>query len=262
MKAKRIFPIKHSLSFLCLITLARASLSANNRPFTIEVPKDAKLRQTTAPKFSQSILFESTSIHVLALAPFQISSVSGASAVTQKAQIEAQKADTLDVWLGYPQVAYPADSPCVAENNAKSCKECTGSEVATAADPFICCDVGGTCITSYQAAVYNLLQNPIGGQYIPGTGWCWNGPATGGVVISLFGMGFGWNSLQCTQQCLQNPDTSYCGQDSDWPCTYVLASVGNTQASLAASDPSPRDGRRRVSRPPRRGAAATWTTAP
>ena len=212
-----------------------ANMHSSHKNF-VEAPENAEIRLVPTgpiiPGFSQSLL-QSPNFHVLALAPYQISTVSGTTTVTGKAQIEAQKADTVDIWLGYPRVAFPnINTPCDAENKAKSCKICVGTETVPANADFVCCNVGGTCITSFQAAVYGLLQDPLGGQYIPTTkSYGWNGPATGGVMISVFGMGFGWNSVLCQALCMQNPTSyQYCGQDNEWPCTYVSAVIGNTQA--------------------------------
>ena len=85
-----------------------------SKTFQIGGQSHAKLR-VAVPGFSQNLL-KSPNFHVLALAPYQVSTVSGALTVTGEAQIEAQKAATIDVWLGFPRVAYPlADTPCDAE---------------------------------------------------------------------------------------------------------------------------------------------------
>jgi hypothetical protein len=81
--------------------------------------------------------------------------------------------------------------------------------------------------TAYQAAIKNLVQNPIGGIKSPAGAsrpWSWNTPTTGGLTMTVFGMGFGYQSYRCSEPCLANPQEA-CTQID---CNFVDGSIGAT----------------------------------
>jgi len=91
----------------------------------------------------------------------------------------------------------------------------------------------------YQAAIKNLVQNPIGGIKLPAGAsrpWSWNTPATGGLTMTVFGMGFGYQSYRCTEPCLANPQEACTQAD----CLFIDSSIGETtsEATTWYSDSS------------------------
>lgn len=131
-------------------------------------------------------------LHPFFLAPFWVSS---------KGLLEANKIGTPD-WLGYGR---GNEDPTVTQGS----------------------------IDSFQGAIGDLLaiprEVPVGGQLItPGSPptYAWNGPAAGGVTIDVFGIGFGWDSRECTANCLNG------GECVPPYCLYVAAQVGQTPSSL------------------------------
>ena len=81
----------------------------------------------------------------------------------------------------------------------------------------------------FQAAIQQLVNTPIGGIALPEDAirpWSWNTPTTGGLTMTIFGMGFGYSSIRCPQQCLEAPEI-----DANCPlktCLFIESSVGDT----------------------------------
>ena len=133
-------------------------------------------------------------VHPYFLAPFWL---------TTKGELEANKIGSND-WLGYGG---------------------SGSE-----DPSI----DPASVTAFQGEIARLLaiprETPVGGQLISKASepkkYAWNGPSTGGVTIDVFGMGFGWDSRECTAACLGG------GECVPPYCKFVSAQVGQTRSSL------------------------------
>ena len=87
---------------------------------------------------------------------------------------EARKATT-ETWLGYG--SRPDEDQSESGN-------CAPNQRPT----------GRTCAFDYQQAIKDLTLNPVqkGGRQLPGTAdtnWVWNAPATGGLRLTVFGMG-------------------------------------------------------------------------
>ena len=87
---------------------------------------------------------------------------------------EARKATT-ETWLGY---GFRPDEDQSESGN------CAPNQRPT----------GRTCAFDYQQAIKDLTLNPVqkGGRQLPGTAdtnWVWNAPATGGLRLTVFGMG-------------------------------------------------------------------------
>ena len=104
---------------------------------------------------------------------------------------------------------------------------------------------------SYQRTIKDLVEVPLGGiklnaKYpgvqrpgLCGNGkdcWSWNSPATGGLELTVFGMGFGWNPALCTDECLASPNDKC----PDKTCNYLEGSIGETvtQSTKWLSDSS------------------------
>mmetsp|Transcript_3543 Transcript_3543/g.12453 ORF Transcript_3543/g.12453 Transcript_3543/m.12453 type:complete len:1186 (-) Transcript_3543:1318-4875(-) len=80
---------------------------------------------------------------------------------------------------------------------------------------------------NYQQAIKDLLKSPKGGRYSSESGsWHWNSPATGGVVLTVFGIGFGYAPSPCTAAELSSTP---CQSSGSPPCLYVDASLGQTK---------------------------------
>jgi len=83
--------------------------------------------------------------------------------------------------------------------------------------------------TQFQLAILDLVNTPIGGIKLPEDAirpWSWNTPTTGGLTMTIFGMGFGYESIRCSQQCLDAPEiNANCPLKA---CLFLESSVGNT----------------------------------
>ena len=91
----------------------------------------------------------------------------------------------------------------------------------------------------FQDAIKNLVEFPRGGIKLSDTVrpyWNWNTPATGGLTMTVFGMGFGYQSYKCAEECLEEPNTA-CPQKD---CNFMDSSVGDTtsEATTWLSDSS------------------------
>ena len=126
--------------------------------------------------------------HPAALVPFQ----------TNPEWIDAALASGTDTWRGYGR------DPTEEGSNAGSAQ-------------------------AYQVAITSLVNNPRGGVMLPVGAmrpWSWNTPTTGGVTMTIFGMGFGWSPIQCSDVCLEEPNgAGNCPLPS---CNFIESSVGDT----------------------------------
>ena len=128
-------------------------------------------------------------LHPPALVPFD----------TNPEWIEAAADAGFDVWRGY------------------------GSDATKAED-------GSTLFSGkeFQNAIKSLVNVPIGGIKMPAGAarpWSWNTPTTGGLTLSIFGMGFGWSATKCSDLCLDDPSPANCPFKD---CLFLRSSVGDT----------------------------------
>eukprot|EP00960_Hanusia_phi_P034246 750938-Hanusia_phi.AAC.1 len=98
---------------------------------------------------------------------------------------------------------------------------------------------------NYQEAIKSLLSDPRGGRLAEASRvWRWNSPATGsacltwrddatdvlatagGVVLTIFGIGFGYDPSPCSEADLS---ASPCKPSVSPPCMYVDALLGETK---------------------------------
>ena len=83
--------------------------------------------------------------------------------------------------------------------------------------------------TQFQMAVNQLVNTPIGGIKLPEDAirpWSWNTPTTGGLTMTIFGIGFGYEKISCSQQCLDAPElNANCPLKA---CNFIKSSVGDT----------------------------------
>jgi len=148
--------------------------------------------------------------HYAALVPFQ----------KNPRWLDAAVAATTETWRGYGK--YPDEDGSTPDSSA-----------------------------SYQRTIKDLVEVPLGGinlnaKYqgvqrpgLCGNGkecWSWNSPATGGLELTVFGMGFGWNPALCTEECLASPSDK-CPEKT---CNYLEGSIGETvtQSTKWTSDSS------------------------
>lgn len=84
---------------------------------------------------------------------------------------------------------------------------------------------------AYQSAIQELVNNPIGGIRLKQPAmrpWSWNAPTTGGLTMSIFGMGFGWNSIMCSEECLDAPNGNNGANCPLKVCNFLQGSIGDT----------------------------------
>jgi len=96
---------------------------------------------------------------------------------------------------------------------------------------------GSTAVSAqkFQAAIQGLINLPIGGIELPpgaARKWSWNTPTTGGLTMTIYGMGFGWSPIKCSDECLEDPNGA--GNCPLKQCNFLDSSVGDTNSEETA----------------------------